>query len=156
MPLWPSLQGYRNPEFGPCALSSDRFTENRMLAPKDIGSAAVASVQLLSSTQPESPLLISRPEMHPYLSSPWSTCSPWADAPPYWIADSSRSVWTYSLWRRKSGKKLPWKYLSVSPPRWLTPSDQWGPGPRAANQQAGKWPETEARWQGTWGGCVVW
>lgn len=149
MPLRLSLQGYRNPEFGPCGHSSDCFTENRMLAPKDIGSAAVASIQLLSSTEPESPLLISRPEMHSYLSFPWSTCSPCADALPYWVADSSRSVWIYSLWRRKSGKKLPWKYSSASPPRWLTPSDQWGPGPKAANQQAGKWPEREAQWQGT-------
>ena len=81
--LRPSLQGYRNPEFGPCVHSSDCFTENGMLAPKDIGSAAVASIQLLSSTEPESPLLISRPEMHSHLSFPWSTCSPCADALPY-------------------------------------------------------------------------
>lgn len=116
MPLCPSLQVYWNPEFCPCGLSSDLLTDNRRLVQNDISSASFASFQLLSSTEPEFSLLISRPEMHPYLSSPsWSTCSSgWCSVLPYWIADSSRSVWIDSLWRRQLGKKLPWTYFPAS------------------------------------------
>lgn len=86
--------------------------------------------------------LFSRTGPCPYNSPSRSPRAPgWCNARTFCIADWSRSLWMYSLWRRKLGRKLPWK---SSLPRYCTVNNSIRP--------ANTWPKDSqpAGWQVTW------
>lgn len=148
MPLRPSLQGYRNPEFGPCGHSSDCFTENRCWLRRTLA-------------------LLPLPAFSFCLPWTWISTADFQTWNAFLFVFSLEHVFSMRLmpfptelqtlaevsgsipFGEGNQEEITFESTLLHPPRWLTPSDQWGPGPKAANQQAGKWPGGEAQWQGT-------
>lgn len=114
--------------------------------------------RLLWSTEPESSLLIFQTGNASSIlfSSLEHMFLRMVQCPPLWIAGSSKSLWVCSLWGRELGRKLPWTYSpTLLHCEQLHEATEHLAQGQKANQQAGKWPETESQTKGTWGRCTV-